>query len=75
MSVAFALSFSSPEYFALMCLGLALVVLLSGPSLIKGLRAMLVAAVLTSIGTDNFHRTGALQSLGQSTCSAASTSW
>src|SRR5207248_4167253 len=34
---AFALSFSSPEYFALMCLGLALVVLLSGPSLIKGL--------------------------------------
>src|SRR5438874_13575706 len=37
----FALSFSSPEYFALMCLGLALVVLLSGPSLIKGLLAML----------------------------------
>src|SRR6187200_3711228 len=32
---AFALSFSSPEYFALMVLGLALVVLLSGPSLIK----------------------------------------
>src|SRR6059036_2656703 len=30
---AFALSFSAPEYFALMCLGLALVVLLSGPSL------------------------------------------
>src|SRR5829696_8793429 len=36
---AFALSFSSPEYFALMVLGLALVVLLSGPSLVKGLLA------------------------------------
>ncbi len=51
---AFALSFSSPEYFALMCLGLALVVLLSGPSLIKGLLAMLVGLWLTSIGTDLF---------------------
>src|SRR5437773_228980 len=50
----FALSFSSPEYFALMCLGLALVVLLSGPSLIKGLLAMLVGLWLTSIGTDIF---------------------
>src|SRR5689334_20441780 len=39
---AFALSFSSPEYFALMVLGLALVVLLSGPSLPKGLLALLV---------------------------------
>ena len=51
---AFALSFSSPEYFALMCLGLALVVLLSGPSLIKGLLAMLIGLWLTSIGTDLF---------------------
>jgi putative tricarboxylic transport membrane protein len=51
---AFALSFSSPEYFALMCLGLALVVLLSGPSLIKGLLAMLLGLWLTSIGTDIF---------------------
>jgi putative tricarboxylic transport membrane protein len=50
----FALSFSSPEYFALMCLGLALVVLLSGPSLIKGLLAMLLGLWLTSIGTDLF---------------------
>ena len=49
---AFALSFSSPEYFALMCLGLALVVLLSGPSLIKGLLSLLVGLWLTSIGTD-----------------------
>jgi putative tricarboxylic transport membrane protein len=51
---AFALSFSSPEYFALMVLGLALVVLLSGPSLIKGLLALLVGLWLTSIGVDIF---------------------
>jgi putative tricarboxylic transport membrane protein len=51
---AFALSFSSPEYFALMCLGLALVVLLSGPSLLKGLLSLLVGLWLTSIGTDIF---------------------
>src|SRR5262249_46078999 len=51
---AFALSFSSPEYFALMCLGLALVVLLSGSSLIKGLLSMLLGLWLTSIGTDLF---------------------
>jgi len=50
----FALQFSSPEYFALMCLGLALVVLLSGPSLIKGLLSLLVGLWLTSIGTDLF---------------------
>ncbi len=51
---AFALSFSSPEYFALMCLGLALVVLLSGTSLIKGLLSLLLGLWLTSIGTDLF---------------------
>jgi putative tricarboxylic transport membrane protein len=51
---AFALSFSSPEYFALMALGLALVVLLSGPSLLKGLLSMLVGLWLASIGTDIF---------------------
>src|SRR3712207_9548090 len=51
---AFALSFSSPEYFALMCLGLALVVLLSGASLVKGLLSLLVGLWLTSIGTDLF---------------------
>src|ERR671914_1632342 len=50
----FALQFSSPEYFALMCLGLALVVLLSGPSLLKGLLSLLVGLWLTSIGTDLF---------------------
>lgn len=51
---AFALSFSSPEYFALMVLGLALVVLLAGDSLVKGLIALLVGLWLTSIGTDLF---------------------
>jgi putative tricarboxylic transport membrane protein len=50
----FALSFSSPEYFALMCLGLALVVLLSGTSLLKGLLSLLLGLWLTSIGTDLF---------------------
>ena len=38
----FALSFSSPEYFALMSLGLALVVLLAGRSIVKALLAALV---------------------------------
>ena len=51
---AFALSFSSPENFALMCLGLALVVLLSGQSLIKGMLSMLLGLWLSSIGTDLF---------------------
>ncbi|MPZ38869.1 MAG: tripartite tricarboxylate transporter permease [Rhizobiales bacterium] len=51
---SFALQFSSPEYFALMCLGLALVVLLSGPSLIKGLMSLFLGLWLTSIGTDLF---------------------
>src|SRR5436305_13078322 len=51
---AFALSFSSPEYFALMCLGLSLVVLLAGTSLITGLLSLLVGLWLTSIGTDIF---------------------
>lgn len=51
---AFALSFSSPEYFALMCLGLSLVVLLGGDSLVKALLSMLVGLWLASIGTDIF---------------------
>jgi len=50
----FALSFSSPEYFALMCLGLALVVLLSGTSLTKGLLSLLFGLWVASIGTDLF---------------------
>lgn len=50
----FALSFSSPEYFALMCLGLALVVLLSGASMLKGMLALFLGLWLAGIGTDLF---------------------
>ncbi|HEX7052361.1 MAG TPA: tripartite tricarboxylate transporter permease [Burkholderiales bacterium] len=49
-----ALAFSSPEYFALMMLGLAMVVLLAGRSLVKALLAMLVGLWLAGIGTDLF---------------------
>jgi putative tricarboxylic transport membrane protein len=51
---AFALSFSSPEYFALMVMGLSLVVLLGGDDFVKALLAMLVGLWLASIGTDLF---------------------
>jgi putative tricarboxylic transport membrane protein len=51
---SFALSFSSPEYFALMALGLAMVVLLAGKSLVKALLAMLVGLWIASMGTDLF---------------------
>ena len=50
----FALSFSSPEYFALMCLGLAMVVLLAGESMIKALLAMLAGLWIAGMGTDLF---------------------
>src|SRR5437667_12312488 len=53
----FALSFSSPEYFALMSLGLALVVLLAGRSIVKALLAALVGLWIASVGTDLFSST------------------
>src|SRR5687767_9158762 len=53
----FALSFSSPEYFALMVLGLAMVILLAGRSLVKALLAMLVGLWIASMGTDLFTST------------------
>jgi len=53
----FALSFSSPEYFALMCLGLAMVVLLAGESMTKALLAMLVGLWIAGMGTDLFTST------------------
>jgi putative tricarboxylic transport membrane protein len=53
----FALSFSSPEYFALMTLGLAMVVLLAGRSMIKALLAMLVGLWIATMGTDLFSAT------------------
>ena len=49
-----SLSFSSPEYFALMVMGLAMVVLLAGDSLVKALLAMLVGLWISGIGTDLF---------------------
>jgi putative tricarboxylic transport membrane protein len=52
-----ALAFSSPEYFGLMALGLAMVVLLAGRSMVKALLAMLVGLWLAGIGTDLFTQT------------------
>ena len=51
---SFALRFSSPEYFALMALGLAMVVLLAGKSMVKALLAMLVGLWIAGMGTDLF---------------------
>ena len=52
-----ALAFSSPEYFALMALGLAMVVLLAGRSMVKALLATLVGLWLAGIGTYLFSQT------------------
>ena len=51
------LAFSSPEYFALMVLGLAMVALLAGDSLTKALLAMMVGLWIASMGTDLFTAT------------------
>jgi putative tricarboxylic transport membrane protein len=64
-----SLAFSSPEYFALMVMGLAMVVLLAGDSLVKALLAMLVGLWISGIGTDLFTATsrftfGSVQLLG-----------
>ncbi len=53
----FALSFSSPEYFSLMFLGLAMVVLLAGKSFVKAFLAMLVGLWIAGMGTDLFSST------------------
>jgi putative tricarboxylic transport membrane protein len=50
----FALRFAPPEYFALMVLGLAMVVFLAGDSMLKALLAMLVGLWIATIGTDLF---------------------
>jgi putative tricarboxylic transport membrane protein len=52
-----SLAFSSPEYFALMVLGLAMVVLLAGDSLTKALLAMTFGLWIASMGTDLFTAT------------------
>ena len=53
----FGLSFSSPEYFGLMALGLAMVVLLAGESMVKALLSMLVGLWIAGMGTDLFTST------------------
>jgi putative tricarboxylic transport membrane protein len=50
----FALRFAPPEYFALMVLGLAMVVFLAGESMVKALLAMLIGLWISTIGTDLF---------------------
>lgn len=50
----FALRFGPPEYFGLMALGLSMVVLLAGKSMIKALLAMLVGLWMSTIGIDMF---------------------
>src|SRR5258706_2403534 len=52
-----ALAFSAPEYFALMSLGLAMLVLLAGRSMLKALLSMLVGLWIAGIGTDLFSTT------------------
>jgi putative tricarboxylic transport membrane protein len=52
-----SLAFSAPEYFALMVLGLTMVVLLAGESLPKALLAMLAGLWIASIGSDLFTAT------------------
>jgi putative tricarboxylic transport membrane protein len=50
----FALRFAPPEYFALMVLGLAMVVFLAGESMVKAMLAMFVGLWFATIGTDLF---------------------
>jgi putative tricarboxylic transport membrane protein len=50
----FALKFGPPEYFALMAVGLAMVVFLTGRSVVKGLLATLCGLWLAGVGTDVF---------------------
>lgn len=50
----FALSFGPPEYFGLMAMGLSMVVLLAGRSMIKALLSMFVGLWLATIGVDLF---------------------
>ena len=52
-----SLAFSAPEYFALMVLGLTMVVLLAGESLVKALLSMLVGLWIAGMGTDLFTAT------------------
>jgi putative tricarboxylic transport membrane protein len=46
----FALAFGPPEYFALMCMGLSLVISLSGRALLKGMTSMSLGLLAALIG-------------------------
>jgi len=48
-----ALKFGPPEYFALMCLGMTLVIYLAKGSLIKAAVMMVFGLILGTVGTDN----------------------
>lgn len=48
----FALSFGPPEFFALMILGLSMLVGLMGKSLIRGIIAAVIGLILSLVGTD-----------------------
>lgn len=50
----FALRFAPPEYFALMVLGLAMVVFLAGDSMVKALLSMFIGLWIATIGIDLF---------------------
>ena len=50
----FALRFGPPEYFALMVLGLTMVVFLTGKSVARGILATLLGLWLAGVGTDVF---------------------
>src|SRR3954465_11941886 len=52
-----SLAFSAPEYFALMTLGLAMVVLLAGSSLVKALLSIVVGLWAARVGPDLFSAT------------------
>src|SRR5512140_477692 len=52
-----SLAFSAPEYFGLMAMGLAMVVLLAGHSLVKGLLSMLLGLWIAGMGTALFSAT------------------
>ncbi|HET9577259.1 MAG TPA: tripartite tricarboxylate transporter permease [Usitatibacter sp.] len=52
-----SLAFSAPEYFGLMAMGLAMVALLAGHSLVKGLLSMLLGLWIAGMGTDLFSAT------------------
>jgi putative tricarboxylic transport membrane protein len=52
MIAEWALNFGPPEYFVLMIFGLSAVASLSGTSLVKGLIAMTLGLMISTIGTD-----------------------